>query len=139
MICPNCRCVVPGRMTYCGYCGYEFSSGAAKTLTVEESCDDRFYRQSDYCNDYNYPLNPAYDTPSRRYGYSRDLAYDGGFRRYGCSRNLAYERFYDGYGYAEQPYQAEKQALSTEAELALVAGIGSVFLLVFIAILIILL
>ena len=47
MKCPNCRCVVPGNVDYCSYCGYEFSSGAAETLSIEEAMCDKFY-DSDY-------------------------------------------------------------------------------------------
>ncbi len=47
MKCPNCRCVVPGNTDSCSYCGYEFSSGSAETLSIEEAYYDKFY-EGDY-------------------------------------------------------------------------------------------
>lgn len=49
MKCPNCRCFVPQNINYCSYCGYELSSGTAKTLTVEEYYRDYF----DYLDEYS--------------------------------------------------------------------------------------
>lgn len=37
MKCPNCRCIVPNNVSRCTYCGYDFMSGSAKTLTIEEA------------------------------------------------------------------------------------------------------
>lgn len=136
MRCPNCRCVVPERMTYCGYCGYEFLSGVAKTLTVDESYADRFYGEPNYYNRYDYPQNTAYDNYYGRYGYSRELSYDKYSGRCGYSQDLAYESFYGGYGYRQPQQTGNADSLSLEAELALVAGTGVVFLLIFTAILI---
>ena len=48
MICPNCRCVVPGSMRYCSYCGYSFRDGSAPTLSVTDAHADRFYQKSAY-------------------------------------------------------------------------------------------
>lgn len=64
MKCPNCRCIVPNNVSRCTYCGYDFMSGSAKTLTIEEAykfktydydynCDnyaDEFYAYDDYYN-----------------------------------------------------------------------------------------
>lgn len=72
MKCPNCRCIVPGNMYYCSYCGYEFSTGSAKTLTVEEAYDDSYYY--DYYTDYNSSMgyyNNAFD------GYGEYLMREG--------------------------------------------------------------
>lgn len=48
MKCPNCRCFVPQNIYYCMYCGYELSSGTAKTLTVEEYYGDYFNYKDEY-------------------------------------------------------------------------------------------
>lgn len=43
MKCPNCRCIVPNNQYECSYCGYAFSSGSAKTLTINEANEDYLY------------------------------------------------------------------------------------------------
>ena len=48
MKCPNCRCIVPNNVSRCTYCGYDFMSGSAKTLTIEEA-----YKFKTYDYDYN--------------------------------------------------------------------------------------
>lgn len=110
MKCPNCRCVVPKSMVYCNYCGYEFSEGTAKTLTIEEIYTDRFYNEYDY------------------YGY------------YGYSQDLAYENLYGCYSYNMSQQQINKtNIITTEMVLTLIFGVSSVFLLIILAILIALL
>ena len=37
MKCPNCRCVVPGSMKYCSYCGFRFENDSARTVSVTEA------------------------------------------------------------------------------------------------------
>ena len=73
MKCPNCRCIVPNNVSRCTYCGYDFMSGSAKTLTIEEAykfktydydynCDnyaDEFYAYDDYYNCENYKTENA--------------------------------------------------------------------------------
>ena len=70
---PNCRCIVPNNVSRCTYCGYDFMSGSAKTLTIEEAykfktydydynCDnyaDEFYAYDDYYNCENYKTENA--------------------------------------------------------------------------------
>ena len=50
MKCPNCRCVVPGSMKYCSYCGFRFDNGSARTVSVTEAYSGRLvtgtYRKS---------------------------------------------------------------------------------------------
>lgn len=43
MKCPNCRCIVPNNEYECSYCGYIFSSGSSKTLTISEAYEDYMY------------------------------------------------------------------------------------------------
>ena len=73
MKCPNCRCIVPNNVSRCTYRGYDFMSGSAKTLTIEEAykfktydydynCDnyaDEFYAYDDYYNCENYKTENA--------------------------------------------------------------------------------
>ena len=73
MKCPNCRCIVPNNVSRCTYCGYDFMSGSAKTLTIEEAykfktydydynCDnyaDEFYAYDDQYNCENYKTENA--------------------------------------------------------------------------------
>lgn len=109
MRCPNCRCFVPKSMNFCSYCGYEFSEGTAKTLTIEEAYADRFYRESDY------------------YAY---IDY---------SNELTYEQLYGEYSYSWSPQRIKKtNEITTEMVLVLIAGVSSVFLLIILAILLIL-
>lgn len=71
MKCPNCRCIVPGNMNYCSYCGYEFSTGSAKTLTVEESYYDSLYYDDYYYDNYTdcfYNSIGYYNNSFDRYG-----------------------------------------------------------------------
>lgn len=50
MKCPNCRCIVPNNVDRCTYCGYEFMSGTAKTLTIEEAYRFKTYDYYDDCS-----------------------------------------------------------------------------------------
>ena len=49
-------------MKYCRYCGYEFSEGTAKTLTVNEYYSDRFYEKYD-------SINRSYENMYKEYSY----------------------------------------------------------------------
>ncbi len=68
MKCPNCRCVVPNNILNCSYCGYEFSSGSAKTQTVYESYYNRVYNDDYYIN--NYEHNDFGNAYSKYYCYA---------------------------------------------------------------------
>ena len=57
MKCPNCRCIVPNNVSRCTYCGYDFMSGSAKTLTNNYA--DEFYAYDDYYNCENYKTENA--------------------------------------------------------------------------------
>ena len=49
MKCPNCRCVVPGSMKYCSYCGFRFDNGSARTVSVTEAYSGRLpLREPDF-------------------------------------------------------------------------------------------
>ena len=52
MKCPNCRCIVPNNVSRCTYCGYDFMSGSAKTLTIEEAYKFKTYDYDYNCDDY---------------------------------------------------------------------------------------
>lgn len=41
MKCPNCRCIIPGSMTVCDYCGYDFLSDSTKTVSVDKAYTDQ--------------------------------------------------------------------------------------------------
>lgn len=58
MKCPNCRCVIPQRMVYCGYCGYKLPDGTEKTLAVDESdSSDMIFSQNIYTENDGYFYN----------------------------------------------------------------------------------
>ena len=52
MKCPNCRCIVPNNVSRCTYCGYDFMSGSAKTLTIEEAYKFKTYDYDYNCDNY---------------------------------------------------------------------------------------
>ena len=52
MKCPNCRCIVPNNVSRCTYCGYDFMSGSAKTLTIEEAYKFKTYDYYYNCENY---------------------------------------------------------------------------------------
>ena len=54
MKCPNCRCVVPGSMKYCSYCGFRFDNGSARTVSVTEAYSGRLYREPAYYGGYGW-------------------------------------------------------------------------------------
>lgn len=67
MKCPNCRCVVPGNLTICSYCGYDFSADITKTVSVEKLVENSadYYSRMDYMNrEYyrNYDNEYAYNS-----------------------------------------------------------------------------
>lgn len=110
MRCPNCRCYVPMSMEYCGYCGYRFEDGSARTLSVTEAYADRFYSDSDY---YGY------------YGVSQELAVKGDYHK--------------GYSYSWSTAEARKtETFSFLTVMALLLGLCAVFLLLIMALLILL-
>ncbi len=52
MICPNCRCYLPGTADVCGYCGREFPKGDEPTTTVSvETFRSGYSRQLTACQD----------------------------------------------------------------------------------------
>lgn len=59
MICPNCRCIVPGTMKKCLYCGYRFDNGSAYTVSVTEAYRDRLYSIPEYYHGYSQELSVA--------------------------------------------------------------------------------
>ena len=110
MRCPNCRCYVPMSMNYCGYCGYYFEDGSARTLSVTEAYADRFYGDSDY---YGF------------YGNSGELALRGGYHK--------------GYSYSWSTQQArDTETFSFQAVMELLLGVCAIFLLLIIALLVLL-
>lgn len=60
MKCPNCRCIVPNNVSRCTYCGYDFMSGSARTLTIEEAYNFKTY-DYDYIYDNYAEESYAYD------------------------------------------------------------------------------
>lgn len=111
MRCPNCKCMVPGSMNFCSYCGYMFPGGGEKTLTIDEA-----YRQEAAVNRYRYVY------PLRDDDYS-----------YGENMNMEYgDRVW--YEYYEEPTQDNTFNL-----LVLFCGIALILLLVILATLIIML
>lgn len=98
-------------MDFCSYCGYVFSDGTAKTLTVEENYVDILCRNSDY-KKYN--------------GYSKELTYE--------------RIYYNGYNYRWLPQNTnEVKGITMETVLTLAAGVSIVLLLIVLAVLILLL
>lgn len=71
MKCPNCRCIVASNLYVCNYCGYEFSTGSAKTLTVEQAREDRLYYDAfrSYSTYQNFPYNSAFNDDCN-YGFN---------------------------------------------------------------------
>ena len=69
MKCPNCRCVVPGSMKYCSYCGFRFDNGSARTVSVTEAYSARLYREPAYYGGYGW---------SQELAANQYAAYSGG-------------------------------------------------------------
>lgn len=109
MKCPNCRCVVPGSMKYCSYCGFRFENDSARTVSVTEAYSGRLYRE------------PAY--------------YSG----YGWLQELTANQYaaYSGGDISEQLWEAEY--LSFQLPVILLLGLCAVFLLFIIALLVLIL
>lgn len=83
MKCPNCRCIVPNNVSRCTYCGYDFMSGEARTLTIEEAYAFRAY-------DYNYgDYSEEFDT------YVDDFDYQN-YENYEIGDVSVYSRETDG-------------------------------------------
>lgn len=110
MRCPNCRCIVPGSMNFCSYCGYMFPGGYEKTLTIDEA-----YRQETAADRYRYVYPPSDDYS---FGESNSIIYGDRVR----------------YEYYEETTQDILYLL-----LVLFCGIALILLLVILAVLIILL
>lgn len=73
MRCPNCRCVIPGSMRFCSYCGYRFRDGSAPTLSVTEAYSDRQYQGSAYYARRGYSQELTAE-PYTAYSYRRQEA-----------------------------------------------------------------
>lgn len=105
MKCPNCRCIVPGSLSVCNYCGYNFNTGSTKTVSVGKYGDDRikYYRQTE-----------GYDAYAPEYmnGRNYDL-YHNNLHDYACqnehgTQNLTYENdsFYQESRYYNSSYDS---------------------------------
>lgn len=114
MKCPNCRCVIPQSMAYCGYCGYKLPDGSEKTLTVDKI----------YAGDMI--------TPDNSYN-----EYDGYFCNNG-SQNFSQDNDFSGYGSSSQNI-GKADTLTEDMIYILIAGVCISALLIVLALLILML
>lgn len=98
MKCPNCRCIVPGSLSVCNYCGYDFNTGSTKTVSVE-----KYYRQTGEYDAYA----PEY-TKGRNYDLHHNNLYDYAYQNEYATQNLTYgnDSFYQESRYYNSCYDS---------------------------------